>query len=26
VGGGASKCNNRGICKPALNNMCRPPS
>jgi hypothetical protein len=20
------KCNNRGICKPAVNNMCRPPS
>jgi len=26
VGGGMPKCNNRGICKPALNNMCRPPS
>jgi hypothetical protein len=23
--GGTPKCNNRGICKPALNNMCRPP-
>src|SRR5436190_4139443 len=20
------KCNNRGICKPVINNMCRPPS
>jgi hypothetical protein len=20
------KCNNRGICKPAINNMCKPPS
>jgi hypothetical protein len=26
VGGGMPKCNNRGICKPALNNMCKPPS
>jgi len=24
--GMTSKCNNRGICKPAVNNMCRPPS
>ncbi len=24
--GTAPKCNNRGICKPATNNMCRPPS
>jgi hypothetical protein len=23
--GGTPKCNNRGICKPALNNMCKPP-
>ena len=25
AGGGTPKCNNRGICKPAVNNMCRPP-
>ncbi len=24
--GMTAKCNNRGICKPAINNMCRPPS
>jgi hypothetical protein len=24
--GMTSKCNNRGICKPAINNACRPPS
>ncbi len=24
--GTGPKCNNRGICKPAINNMCRPPS
>lgn len=23
--GAAAKCNNRGICKPAVNNACRPP-
>src|SRR5690242_17137304 len=26
AGGTTPKCNNRGICKPAVNNMCRPPS
>ena len=26
AGGTTPKCNNRGICKPAINNMCRPPS
>jgi hypothetical protein len=26
AGGTSPKCNNRGICKPAVNNMCRPPS
>lgn len=25
AGGTTPKCNNRGICKPAINNMCRPP-
>ena len=24
--GGTPKCNNRGLCKPAQNNNCRPPS
>ena len=26
AGGTTPKCNNRGICKPAINNNCRPPS
>ena len=26
VDGTTSKCNQRGICKPTINNMCRPPS
>ncbi len=24
--GAAAKCNNRGLCKPTINNACRPPS